>query len=144
MVAIPSALLPDIVEHLAEFVTACPDALVFAGPKGAALRRSNFQKHWRRALESAGVTGLHFHDLRHTGNTLVAQSGATLADLMARMGHARTARLYLHTTSQRDRVVADALNVLLPTTDRARSGHDEPKSEPEGEGGDAQDGFDLR
>ena len=42
------------------------------------------------------------------------------------------------------RVGADALNVLLPITDRARSGHVDPKSEPEGEGGDAQDGSDLR
>lgn len=30
-----------------------------------------------------GLTGLHFHDLRHTGNHLAAQSpGATLRDLM--------------------------------------------------------------
>ena len=38
-----------------------------------------------------------------------------MSDLMARMGHAstRAAQIYLHTTSQRDRVVADALNNLL-------------------------------
>src|SRR3712207_667822 len=86
--------------------------------KGAALRRSNFQKHWTRALNAAGLVdhGLHFHDLRHTGNTLTAQSGATLADLMARMGHASTpaASIYLHTSSERDRAVAEALNRFLP------------------------------
>jgi integrase len=60
--------------------------------------------------------GLHFHDLRHTGNTLTAQSGATLADLMARMGHAstRAASIYLHTTSERDLAVAAALDRFLP------------------------------
>jgi integrase len=60
--------------------------------------------------------GLHFHDLRHTGNTLTAQFGATMADLMARMGHAstRAASIYLHTTSERDRAVAAALDRLLP------------------------------
>jgi len=31
--------------------------------------------------------GLHFHDLRHTGNHLAAASGASLKDLMAWMGH---------------------------------------------------------
>jgi len=30
---------------------------------------------------------LHFHDLRHTGNTLAARTGTSLRDLMARMGH---------------------------------------------------------
>jgi hypothetical protein len=96
-----------------------PRCVVFAGPKGGPARRSNFQKHWSVALATAGVTGVHFHDLRHTGNTLAAQAGATLPDLMARMGHAspRAARIYLHTTSDRDRVVANALDRLIPPPD---------------------------
>ena len=58
---------------------------------------------------------MHFHDQRHTGNTLAAQAGATMSDPMARMGHdsARVAQIYLHTTPQRDRVVAEALNPPL-------------------------------
>ena len=35
---------------------------------------------------------LHLHDLRHTGNTLAAQSGPSLRDLMTRMGHDSTSR----------------------------------------------------
>ncbi len=70
------------------------------------------------ALIAAGVSdrGLHLHDLRHTGNTLTAQSGATLADLMAGMGHAstRAASLYLHTSFDLDLAVAAALDRLLP------------------------------
>ncbi|HEY4993459.1 MAG TPA: hypothetical protein VII33_15390, partial [Nakamurella sp.] len=57
-------------------------ALVFTGPKGAPLRRSNFQRHWRAALAGAGVTGVHFHDLRHTGNTLAAHAGAKPMDVV--------------------------------------------------------------
>jgi integrase len=72
------------------------------GPKGAALRRSNFQKSWTRAIASVEPDGrgVHFYDLRHTGNTLTAQSCATPADLMARMGDAstRAASIYLHAT----------------------------------------------
>ena len=51
------------------------------------------------ALKEMGVKGLHSHDLRHTGNTLAAQSGAGLADLKARMGHDsdRAALVYRHT-----------------------------------------------
>lgn len=64
-----------------------PTASVFAGPQGGPLRRRNFQKCWRRALDAAGVDHVHFHDLRPTGNTLTAQAGATMSDLTARMGH---------------------------------------------------------
>jgi len=83
------------------------------------------EPHWRQALKSAGVKGVHFHDPRHTGNTLTAQAGATQPDLMARMGHAspRAALIYLHTTSTRDRAVAAALDVLVQR-DGARNGRD--------------------
>jgi integrase len=82
-IAVAPALIDGLHQHLAEFVGDDAGGLVFAGPKGAPLRRSNFQKQWTRAVSPAGLAdrGLHFHDLRHTGNTLTAQSWATLADL---------------------------------------------------------------
>lgn len=45
-----------------------------------------------------GAEGLHFHDLRHTGNTFAAAGGAGIKDLMARMGHdsERAAMIYQH------------------------------------------------
>jgi integrase len=109
--------LQDVHSHLGKFVDEDPATLVFAGPKGGPLRRSNFQKHWRAALTTAGLSAVHFHDLRHTGNTVTAQAGAMFSDLMARMGHAsmRAALIYLHTTSQRDRSVAESLSRLLDT-----------------------------
>ena len=87
---------------------------MFLGPKGATLRRSNFNKAWRKAAIAAGVPELHFHDLRHTGNTLAAATGASLRELMERMGRAstRAALLYQHATGDRDRAIADALGVL--------------------------------
>lgn len=36
----------------------------------------------------AWIPGFRFYDLRHTGNTLAAKTGAGLADLMAHTGHA--------------------------------------------------------
>jgi integrase len=62
-----------------------------------------------------GVQRLHFHDLRHTGNTLAAQSGATLADLNARMGHdsARAALIYQHATRDANQKIADALSARV-------------------------------
>lgn len=115
LVSIPPSLVPVVQAHLDSYVGQEPSALVFTGAKGGAVRRSNFQKHWTAALATAGLAEVHFHDLRHTGNTLTAHSGATLSDLMARMGHSstRAARIYLHTSSDRDRTVAAALDALI-------------------------------
>ena len=51
-----------------------------------------------------GLSDLHFHDLRHTGNTLAAATGASTKELMTRMGHAssRAALLYQHATRERE------------------------------------------
>src|SRR4029453_1202961 len=44
-----------------------PDALVLLGDRGAYLRRSNFHPRvWLPATRRARVSGLRFHDLRHT------------------------------------------------------------------------------
>jgi len=59
--------------------------------------------------------GFRFHDLRHTGNTLAAATGASTKELMSRMGHAspRAALIYQHATSYRDAVIAAALSDLV-------------------------------
>ncbi|MDP4504030.1 tyrosine-type recombinase/integrase [Nonomuraea turcica] len=90
---------------------------VFLGKRGAFLRGSNFRREakWSDALKEMGVQGLHFHDLRHTGNTLAAQSGASLADLKARMGHDSdwAALIYQHATRDADQKIADALSARV-------------------------------
>ena len=75
------------------------------------------------ALAKAGLPGIHFHDLRHAGNTLTADAGASLRELMDRMGHSstRAALIYQHSSDERQRVLADAVGdaaraVLLKTT----------------------------
>ncbi len=58
---------------------------------------------------------MHFHDLRHTGNTWAAEAGATLRELMDRMGHAstRAALIYMHARDDRHKAVAQALSDLV-------------------------------
>jgi integrase len=72
VVGIPAAIVPDLEAHLAKYVKPEPGALVFPGINGGPLRRSNFTKlsGWPHAVETLGMPGLHFHDLRHTGNQL--------------------------------------------------------------------------
>jgi integrase len=85
------------------------------GPKGGGLRRNNFNSIWRSACVAAGVPDAHFHDLRHTGGTLAATTGATIKEVMARLGHSspRAAMIYQHATHDRDKSIADGLGQLL-------------------------------
>ena len=55
------------------------------------------------------------HDLRHTGNTMAAAQGASLKELMERMGHSstRAALIYLHATRERDQEIAAGMGKPL-------------------------------
>ena len=57
---------------------------------------------------------LRFHDLRHTGATLAAASGATLAELMQRLGHSTVsaALVYQHATQGSDKRIAERLSEI--------------------------------
>jgi integrase len=120
-VAIPPWIRDQLREHLDTYVGTQPDAYLFVGPSGSILRRSNFRKLWLATKRRADRKGahvpddFHFHDLRHTGNTLAAQAGATIRDLMARGGWTSPSMVvrYMHTDSDRDRLLADSLDALV-------------------------------
>jgi integrase len=128
---LPLALRPDVEQHLRDFAEPGPTGRLFVGRLGGVPRPRNFNRLWKRALERASVpppAGLHLHDLRHTGSTWSAQSGATLKEVMARIGHSspRAAMIYQHASRDRDRAIADALDVLL---ERARGAVPEAASD---------------
>jgi integrase len=68
------------------------------------------------------MPGFRFHDLRHTGQTLAAATGATVKDLMRRLGHASPAASYryLHAVDGRDAEIASALSDLAGHGDAAK------------------------
>lgn len=70
-VSIPPHVLPTLERHLRDRVGTKADAPLFTGPNGGVFYRKTFSRHWRKARRAVGVEHLHFHDLRHTGNTLV-------------------------------------------------------------------------
>jgi integrase len=116
-VTVPQALRADLVRHLAEYVGPNPDDLVFTMQRGGPMRRGNFNPatNWKKNVTAIGVPDLHFHDLRHTGNTLAAATGSSLRDLMTRMGHdsPRAAMIYQHATNTADQLIADGLSLLI-------------------------------
>lgn len=113
-VAFPAELVPDLASHIDRYAEHGDHGLIFVGPKGAPLRRTNFRPTWVRACAAANAPGYHFHDLRHTGGTLAAGAGASLKELMARLGHSspRAAMIYQHATRDRDQAIARALGQL--------------------------------
>jgi integrase len=125
-VAFPAAITPVLQEHMNKFVGPEEEALIFTGSRGGTWRRSNFRRYssWHEAARKIGVPGLHFHDLRHTGNHLAAGSGASLRDLMQRMGHdsVRAAMIYQHTTQEADWHIADAMNNKIKETGETSPG----------------------
>ena len=67
-----------------------------------------------RAREAAGRPDLRWHDLRHSGAVWAAQTGATLAELMNRLGHstAGAALRYQHAAEERDAEIARRLSKM--------------------------------
>ncbi|GIF15272.1 hypothetical protein Ate01nite_53040 [Actinoplanes teichomyceticus] len=130
VVALPAMARQALTRHLADFTGADPEALVFTGDKDMPLRTGNFRRavKWSTALADAGMpVGFHFHDLRHTGNHLAAASGASTRELIHRMGHAsmRTALIYQHATSERDREIAESMDKRIARSAKPkRAGQD--------------------
>ena len=117
-VTLPGPVIELLRAHLEHYVPEGHDVLVFTGPTGRPLRRSNFNKlvGWERARDALGVPHLHLHDLRHTGNTLAASTpGTSTRDLMERMGHdtMRAALIYQHSTRDAGRRIADSLEAEI-------------------------------
>lgn len=115
-VRIPPHLLPLVKAHLASNITGGKDGLLFpaAGDPTGHMAPSTLYKTFYPARGAAGRSDLRFHDLRHTGAVLAAQTGATLAELMSRLGHSTpgAAMRYQHASADRDLVIAEALSKM--------------------------------
>jgi integrase len=111
---VPANVLPVLQNHLGRYVAPQPRAWLFTSESGGPMIPVTLNRVWQRARRKIGRTDLHYHDLRHTGLTWAAASGASVAELMRRGGHASpTAALrYQHATEDRDRAIADALAEL--------------------------------
>ena len=115
VVAFPPHIGEAIREHLQKHAQWGKDGLLFPTTHGEQYRAPTFhQAYFRKAREAAGRPDLRFHDLRHTGATLAAASGATLAELMQRLGHSTVsaALAYQHAAQGSDKRIAAQLSVI--------------------------------
>src|SRR5699024_5092770 len=135
---VPAAIRADVLQHLETYVKRDPSSLLFTGERdGNALRRPNFNQRvkWTKVVANMGLSGLHFHDLRHAGNIWASKEGTSTKDLMARMGHddMRAALIYQRATSDADQRIADRLSGLVEQ-------HRQTSVEDDGEDDDPDDG----
>ncbi|CAG7573201.1 integrase-like protein [Barrientosiimonas humi] len=114
-VAVPPHLVPLLQDHLDRHVGRGKNALLFPAADGRThLQPSSLYRSYYPAREAAGRPDLRWHDLRHTGAVFAAQTGATLAELMERLGHATPAAAlrYQHSAEGRDAKIAAALSKI--------------------------------
>ena len=120
-VSLPASVVSALADHLERFVSDSPEALVFGTAAGTFLHSANFGQTFRRAVEAVGLPPVRPHELRHTGATLAAATGATTKELMRRMGHTTPAAalIYQHAADHRDEEIARALEGILGPTPAA-------------------------
>jgi integrase len=116
-VTIPRSVMTDLVQHMSNHVGPDQDALLFTHGNGNPLRRGWFRNSvWLPATNEAGVSGLRFHDLRHTFVSLWVALGRNAKEVSKVAGHssvAFTLDRYGHLYEQDDEGLADSLDRLL-------------------------------
>jgi integrase len=112
-IAIPAVLAEQLDRHLAAYTGRGSSSWVFTTETGGNIRTSYYQM-LRRALVRLGRPDIRPHDLRHTGMTLAAEAGASLAELKHRLGQSTTqaAEIYLHATADHGRRIAERMDEL--------------------------------
>ena len=115
-VVIPPHIRTDVQAYL-DTLPAAGDVLLFPGSRnGSHMAPSSLYKPFYRVREAMGLDSLRWHDLRHFSGTTAAQTGATLAEVMDRLGHSTTqaAMRYQHAAAGRDAAIAEAMSNVIP------------------------------
>lgn len=114
-VHMPRRTFAAILTHLAEHTEPGAESLLFPPTNPTAttthLAQSTFVKHYYPARAAAGREDMPWHALRHHGGTKAAQTGATLKEIQARLGHSSVAAAmrYQHASAERDAQLAERM-----------------------------------
>lgn len=90
-----------LLKYLSE--TTFTGLLFVSDERGQPIKTDTFRKEFRAHLDSLGLNDLHFHGLRHTTATALAESGATDREIMSITGHLteQMVRRYTHAAEQK-------------------------------------------
>jgi integrase len=95
--------------------------LILTTPTGRPFTKRYFNKLWDKAAEDAGITDLHFHDLRGTAVTMLAEAGCTAPMIATITGHTlESVTKILEAYLARTRSLADQAIVLFQNAKATR------------------------
>lgn len=92
---------------------------VFTNTVGNHIDPSVLGHEFNKVIESAGVTKIRFHDLRHTHATLCLEAGMSLKELQDRLGHSSiktTGDVYAHVTDKMRKNTSDLFDDYIEKT----------------------------
>ena len=115
-VAIPASMLADVRQHLLDFAQIGDNGLLFYDAEtGGNVHDGTWRRAWLKACDQASISDFHFHDLRKTGLTYLALSGATVRELQVIAGHttATMAMRYQEVAQEHLADVYDRLSATL-------------------------------
>lgn len=112
---------PDLADALADEKRTARGLTIIARPDGQPYTTDGFAGTWNRELKRLGLSGLLFHELRHTAATRLAERGCTAFEIGAVTGHKSLAVLqgYVQAAEQKKLArSAMAKVVALPNVKR--------------------------
>ena len=95
--------------------TTCPSGFLFGASKQAMEPRT-IQRRFSRLVKKAGLTGVHFHTLRHSFATRLMELGVDILTVSALLGHGSaktTLDFYGHSLFDQQRRAIDSLSSLV-------------------------------
>ena len=115
LVMLPETIAEALQAHLELFTGAEPEALIFTTSQGNLVTSSALSSWYIPAREKAELPELTWQELRNTGATMAASTGASLKALMNRLGHtsARAALHYQKLTATDDEQIAKGIEAKL-------------------------------
>jgi integrase len=116
-IVLPKIAAEALELHLEHYVGSDPESLIFTNGQGSLVTSAELCGWFIPARERAGLPTLRWHDLRSTGLTIAASTGASISALMNRAGHTsvRAAMIYQSLTKADDQKIADSIDSQLDT-----------------------------
>jgi len=96
------------VKRLREYLASCsfPGLLFVTRADGTPIKQTEFIHELRAHLDGLGLDEYHFHGLRHTTPTALAEAGASDLEIMSVTGHTTTQMIRRYTKKARQKVLA--------------------------------------
>lgn len=103
---------PDLIAEFKDRFLKRKSDYVFAGRKDASRPQSNNKTAWQACKRRANVTGIRFHDLRHTAATKMLRAGGSVQAVKKYLGMSETilTRVYQHLNIDDLRMVSNLMS----------------------------------